>query len=310
VNPDPFLPERFAPSLPDLVESVGLSDSFVYLDGHFAKGTAAAVSVWDHGLLYGDGVFEGIRAYNGKIFRLDEHLDRLYASAAACSLPVPLSPTEFATAIRLTFKVNNMVSGHARPMVTRGVGRSGLDPRRAIRPSVIIIVSSFVTGGLVPVSLSISGVRRRSSRSIDSSIKCLNYMDNVLARIEANGRGAYDAILLDLEGHVAEATAENVFLVKRGVVSTPTTSSALPGITRSLVMDYLIERGTEVHERDIEPAELLTADEVFLTGTAAEIVPVGSIDSTVIGDGGIGGITAEVAGWYARFTNSSAGNAI
>lgn len=309
--PEPFLAERFEPALSGLLEGVGLDTSFVYVDGHFVRGSSAGVSVWDHGFLYGDGVFEGIRAYSGRIFLLDEHLDRLYASAAGIGLPVPLERDEMAEVIRRTFLANGLDAGHARPVVTRGPGRPGVDPRRSVRPSVVVqAVGQPATHPARPIDVIVATVRRRSSRSIASSVKCLNYLDSVQARGEAAPAGADDAILLDLNDHVAEATGENVFIVRDGEVSTPTTSSALPGITRRVVIDHLMGRGTAVHERDIERTELWEADEVFLTGTAAEIVGVGRIDGQVVGDGELGPVTRSVMEWYRGYTASYPGLAI
>ena len=311
MTPEPFLPERFEPSLASLLEGIELRESYVFVDGRFLKGADATVSVWDHAFLYGDGVFEGIRAYDGRIFKLDEHLDRLYASAAAIGLNVPLGRDEMAEAIRRTFRANGLQAGHARPVVTRGPGRPGVDPRRSVRPAVVIqAVGQPAIHPDRPISVIVSGVRRRSSDSIPSSVKCLNYMDSVLARSEANAAGVEDAILLDLDGYVAEATGENVFVVNDGVVSTPTTASALPGITRRVVMDHLAGGGTRIEERNILPGELATADEVFLTGTAAEIVPVGRVDQDQIADGQIGEMTRSLIEWYRGYTSSYPGLAI
>jgi branched-chain amino acid aminotransferase len=302
----PYLLERFERSVPSILATLGLDTSVIFLDGEFVSGAAAAISVWDHGLLYGDGVFEGIRAYEGRVFKLDDHLDRLYASAAAIGLTIPLAKEEFAEALCLTFEANGLDSGHARPVVTRGVGLSGVDPRRAVRPSVMIqAVESPAAPPTGAIRMCVATVRRRSSQSIDSRIKCLNYMDSVLARLEANAAGMDDALLLDLDGHVAEASAANVFIVADSVVATPQTTSALPGITRRTVIRHLHDLGMDVVERDLTVEEILAADEMFLTGTAVEIRPVGQVDGHPIGHGGDGEVTAHITAWYGDHVRTS-----
>jgi len=261
----------------------------VYLDGRFVPEEEARVSVFDHGLLYGDGVFEGIRAYNGYVFKLEEHLDRLYASAKAILLQIPLTRDQFREAILETLRVNNLRDAYIRPVVTRGVGDLGVDPRKCARPTVIIIAKEWRS--LYPEAFErglraiVAAVRNRPPESLPPTVKSLNYLTNILARIEANIHGADEAIMLDLQGHVAEGSADNVFIVRQGELYTPPPLHILPGITRQTVIELAKGEGFTVHETFFGLAELYTADEVFLTGTAAEIAPIVEIDGRVIGEG-------------------------
>ena len=255
------------------------AEYLVYIDGRFVPESEARVSVFDHGFLYGDGVFEGIRVYKGVVFKLREHIDRLYDSAKAIMLEIPLSKEEMIKAVLETLKRNNLQDAYIRLIVTRGVGDLGIDPRKCSKPSVIIITREMKPLlGRKSVSLIISSVRRDNVDATSHQAKSLNYLNSILAKLEAIKAGADDAILLDNRGFVSEASAANLFLVKNGVIITPPqTAGILPGITRGKVMELAESLGFRVEEREITPMELFTADEVFLTGTAAEIVPVAEI---------------------------------
>jgi branched-chain amino acid aminotransferase len=286
----------FWPVFPTLAETIPERyDLWVFLDGRLVQGEDARVSVWDHGLLYGDGVYEGIRAYDGRIFRLEDHLRRLYDSARALQIDIPLTPAEFQAAILATVRANQLREAHIRPVVTRGPGAPGLDPRRAKRPTVLILAAAAPPMlGKAPVRLMTTTVRRKAPLSVDGRIKSLNYLDNILAKLQANAFGADDALLLDPAGFVAEATATNVFLLKNGALSTPSLTAALPGITRQVVIELAGEMGQPVLERPVTLGDLYTADEVFLSGTASEIVAVREIDGRCIGDGQAGAFTQRV----------------
>lgn len=270
----------------------------VYIDGEFVPEEEARISVFDHGLLYGDGVFEGIRAYNGYVFKLEEHLDRLYASARAILLEIPLARDQMREAILETLRVNGLRDAYIRPIITRGVGDLGIDPRKCARPTVIIIAKEWKS--LYPEAFErglravVAAVRNRSPESLPPTVKSLNYLTNILARIEANVRGADEAIMLDLQGHIAEGSADNIFIVRNGELYTPPPLHILPGITRQTVIELAKGEGLAVHEAFFGLAELYTADEVFLTGTAAEIAPIVEIDGRVIGEGKPGPITKKL----------------
>lgn len=288
------------PIFPALSETIPDRYSlWVFLDGKLVQGEDARISVWDHGLLYGDGVYEGIRAYDGRIFKLEEHLQRLYDSARAIQLDVPLTPVEFQAAILATVQANELRDAHIRPVVTRGPGAPGLDPRRSVRPTVMILASAAPPMlGKAPVRLMTTAIRRKAPLSVDGRIKSLNYLDNILAKLQANAFGADDAILLDPSGYVAEATAQNIFFLKNGVLATPSLIAALPGITRQVVVDLAGEMGVIVRESLVTLGDLYTAQEVFLTGTASEIVPVGEIDGRCIGEGKAGSLTRQIQHKY------------
>ena len=275
----------------------------VYLDGKFVPEEEARVSVFDHGLLYGDGVFEGIRAYNGYVFKLEEHLERLYDSARAILLEIPLSKEELREAILETLRVNNLREAYIRPIVTRGVGDLGLDPRKCRRPTVIIIPRQWKR--LYPAEAYDQGLRaivattrNQPPESLPPVVKSLNYLTNILARIEANVHGADEAIMLDIRGNVSEGSADNIFIVKDGRLYTPPVMNNLPGITRATVIELAQEEGYQVFEENFGVADLYIANEVFLTGTAAEIAPIVEIDGRKINDGRPGPITHRL---YERF---------
>ena len=270
----------------------------IYLDGRFVPEEEARVSVFDHGLLYGDGVFEGIRAYNGKIFRLDEHLARLYDSAKAIDLAIPLTKAEMTEVIKETLRQNSLRDAYIRPIVTRGRGDLGLDPLKCAKPTVIVIA---VTWGAMYGDLYEKGlraicvsVRRTPPESMPPNVKSLNYLNNILAKIEANHRGVDEAIFFDTKGHVSEGSGDNIFVVKDGVIITPPTLNNLRGITRMVVLEIAAKMGITVLERDLGYFDLYTADEVFVTGTAAEVAPIREIDGRVIGNGKPGPITRQM----------------
>jgi len=267
------------------------------------------VSVFDHGFLYGDGVFEGIRAYDGRVFRLEDHVRRLFDSAQAIMLKIPISQEEMGQAILETLRKNNLRDAYIRPIVSRGYGDLGLDPNKCPQPSVIIIAvewgamyGDLYEVGLTAVSVS---VRRNSPDSLPPNIKSLNYLNNILAKIEANIKGGNEAIILDSRGLVSEGSGDNIFVIKNGEISTPHTINNLKGITRDAVMELAEIRGNPIKEKELGLFDLYTADEVFVTGTAAEVAPVTKIDGRTIGDGKPGPITKELIAAFRELTRST-----
>ena len=271
----------------------------IYIDGSFFSRDDARVSVFDHGLLYGDGIFEGIRIYHGEIFRLEEHIYRLFQSAAAIKLDIPLSFEELIAAVIETADLNKKKDGYIRLIVTRGVGDLGLNPRLCLRPSIIIIIDDiqlypeeFYRNG---ISIITSSIRRIPPDSLDPRIKSLNYLNNILAKTEALQAGVPEAIMLNHQGHVAECTADNIFIVRDGEILTPDPiEGALDGITRQVVMECALVNELPFYETPLSQYDLYTADECFLTGTGAELIPVTEIDGRMIGDGKPGQIFAEL----------------
>lgn len=277
----------------------------VFINGEFVKGADAKISVWDHGLLYGDGVFEGIRAYKGGVLKLDEHLDRLFDSAKAIKIIIPISRDDIRQIVLEVARRNGLADAHIRIIVTRGIGKPGLDPRKCKQASVIVMAYPFPPLlGHQPIRLISSSIRRKAPASVDARIKSLNYLDNILAKLQANAAGADDAIMLDMNGCIAEATGENIFCVKQQVISTPLLTAALPGITRSTVIELARQMGYAAQERSITLGDLYTADEIFLTGSAAEVVPVGEIDGRIINDGKIGTITNKLMSAYEKIVTT------
>jgi branched-chain amino acid aminotransferase len=282
-------------------------ERLVYIDGRLYPASEAKVSVYDHGLLYGDGVFEGVRVYDGLVFKLREHIDRLYDSAKVIKLDIPMSKEELVEAVVRVLKANGLRDGYVRIVVTRGVGDLGLDPRKCPRPTVIIIADAIQIysdearrRGLTAI---ISSVRRDAVDATSHEAKTLNYLNSILAKIEANEAGVDEAIMLDHRGFVSEGTGDNVFMVKGGVIYTPPrTAGILPGITRSCVIQLCRELGIPVVERDITVVELYTADEVFVTGTAAEVMPVTVISGRPIGEGRPGPVTRRLMEEFKRLT--------
>jgi branched-chain amino acid aminotransferase len=280
----------------------------VYLNGQLIDKEKAVLSVFDHGMLYGDGVFEGIRAYNGRVFKLREHLDRLYNSARAIMLQVPMSKKALEEAVLATLRANRLKDAYIRLVVTRGEGDLGLDPRKCSKPSVFIIADKIA---LYPqelyekgLSVITSSIRRNIPEALNPCIKSLNYLNNVLAKAEASRQNAPEAIMLNREGYVAECTGDNIFVLKENTLITPPTSAgALEGITRNIVMDIAKNKiKLLVKEELFTPYHVYVGDEVFLTGTAAEVIPVTEVDGRVIGDGGPGKITLRLIKEFRELT--------
>ena len=282
----------------------------IYIDGKYCDEKNARISVFDHGLLYGDGIFEGIRAYNGRVFRLKEHIERLFCSAKAILLTVPLSAAELTEAIVESCRRNRIRDGYIRLVVTRGVGGLGLNPNRCRAPSVIIIADriqlyppEYYARGLDLIT--VPTVRNLHS-ALNPAIKSLNYLNNILAKIEANNAGCEEAIMLNSEGFVAECTGDNIFIVKGQELFTPPLSAgALYGITRGVVIDLAKEASLAVSEPNLTRYDLFNADECFLTGTGAEVIPVVKIDGRTIGTGKPGPITRGLVRRYKALTQVS-----
>jgi branched-chain amino acid aminotransferase len=282
----------------------------IFIDGKYYDERNAKISVFDHGLLYGDGIFEGIRAYHGCVYKLKEHIDRLFYSAKAILLQIPMSPAQITRATVETCRVNKIRDGYIRLVVTRGVGTLGLNPRSCKRPSVIIIADKiqlyppeFYQRGLDIVTVPTT---RNLHNSLNPAIKSLNYLNNILAKIEANNAGVEEAVMLNAEGFVAECTGDNLFIVKNGALCTPPLSAgALYGITRQTVMELAEAAGLKVSEPNLTRYDLFNADECFLTGTGAEIVPVVKIDGRVVGTGKPGPVTRQLEEDYHALTKAS-----
>jgi branched-chain amino acid aminotransferase len=280
----------------------------VYIDGEFLPQAAAKISVFDHGLLYGDGVFEGIRSYQGRVFKLDEHLQRLYDSARAIMLEIPISIEEIKAGVLETLRRNNLYDAYIRLIVTRGVGDLGLDPDKCPTPTIIIITDKitlypqeFYEDGLEIATVS---TRRNYAEALNPRIKSLNYLNNILAKIEGKQAGVIEALMLNAEGYVVECTGDNIFFVKDNVIVTPPTHiGILEGVTRNAVIDLARELGLTVEERVFTRHDLYIADECFLTGTAAEVIPVVKIDRRVIGGGRPGIVTQKLIEEFRRATS-------
>jgi branched-chain amino acid aminotransferase len=271
----------------------------IWIDGQFCDKENAKISVYDHGLLYGDGVFEGIRVYRGKIFECNAHIRRLFDSARAIRLTPPLTPEQFKAAMQETILINKFSDCYIRLVITRGAGYLGLNPSRCPRPSVFIIADTIE---LYPpemyekgMSIITSTVVRTHPNSLSPRIKSLNYLNNILAKIEAADAGVPEAVLLNQEGNVAECTGDNIFIVRAGEVQTPTTADGiLEGITRQAILDICKSLSIPCREKTLQRHDLYIADECFLTGTAAEVVPVTKIDQRAIGSGAPGPITKRL----------------
>lgn len=277
----------------------------VYIAGKFVDKEDAKISVYDHGLLYGDGVFEGIRCYAGQVFRMEEHVDRLYESARAIHLEIPMSRAAMADAIRETLEVNGFTDAYIRVVVTRGAGSLGLDPRRTTDPQVIIITDlislypeEYYENGLAIIT---AGTIRNHPAALSPRVKSLNYLNNIMAKIEGTNAGCLEALMLNHAGYVAECTGDNIFVVKNGVIHTPSIDAGiLDGITRRAVIDLATNMGIVVIERTMERHDILTADECFLTGTAAEVIPVTRLDGRPIGNGEVGPVSRELRVAYGK----------
>ncbi len=282
----------------------------IYLNGSYVNENDAKVSVFDHGFLYGDGVFEGIRAYAGRVFKLDEHLQRLYESAKSIMLSIPESYGKMKEAILETIRRNELRDAYIRVVVSRGAGDLGLDPNKCPKPTTVIIASSIA---LYPPELYEKGMpvitvptRRNAPDALDAQIKSLNYLNNILAKIEANRAGVMESVMLNAQGYVTEATGDNIFIVKNGTVITPPAYlGALNGITRQVILEEAKNAGYPVEERPFTRHELYVADECFLTGTAAEIIPIISVDGRQIGNGKPGAITVDLIGRYRALTGTT-----
>jgi len=278
----------------------------VYINGKLFDKDEAKVSVYDHGLLYGDGVFEGIRVYNGKVFRHQEHIDRLYESARSIALEIPIPPADMLKAVEDTVRANNKAEGYIRLIVTRGPGNLGLDPR-SCKPNVIIIVDDI---SLYPKELYENGLKivtasliRNHPNALNPRIKSLNYLNNILAKIEAIRAGCLEALMLNHKGEVAECTGDNVFIVKRGILkTTPLDAGILEGVTRNAVMDLAKQLGIPAVEATLTRHDIYAADECLLTGTAAEVIAVTECDGRVIGSGKQGPLTKKLREAFVRLT--------
>lgn len=270
-----------------------MSENLIYFNGKFVPESQPVVSVFDHGFLYGDGVFEGIRAYNGRVFKLREHVDRLFDSAKAIDLDVGMSKDEMEEAILETLRKNNLKDAYIRPIVSRGNGDLGLDPRKCDKPNVFIVAKPMgsLYGDTIELKAITVGVRRNAPDMLSPNIKSLNYLNNILAKIEANAKGGDEAIFLDSNGYVAEGSGDNIFIIKNGEVYTPPTINNLKGITRATAVDLLKEAKIPVHVENIGLFDVYTADEIFVTGTAAEAAPVVWVDGRTIGTGTPGPVT-------------------
>lgn len=281
------------------------SELQVYIDGNFYPKSEAKISVFDHGLLYGDGIFEGIRAYDGIVFKLKEHIDRLYRSAHMIMLPIPIDREEMIERTLETLRRNKLRDAYIRLVVTRGKGDLGLNPRRCPKPTIIIITDSIMLhgndakeNGIVAL---ISWVKRDPVDATSHEIKSLNYLNSILAKLEANIWGVDEAIVLDKNGFVCEGVAENIFMVKNGKLCTPPTyTGALHGITAQAVQDLAKKLGYDVEETIITPFQLFNADEVFFTGTASEIIPLREINKRQINDGKPGPTTKQLQAEFAK----------
>ena len=279
----------------------------VYINGNLLHKEDAKISVYDHGLLYGDGVFEGMRSYSGKVFRLAQHLDRLWDSAKAIWLEIPMSKTAMGAAVNETLAANGIKDGYIRLVVTRGSGTLGLDPNRCSNPQVIIITDKialypddFYQNGLEIITAS---TVRNHPAALNPRIKSLNYLNNILAKIEGLKAGCIEALMLNHKGEIAECTGDNIFLVRKGILQTPPLDAGiLEGITRDAIIEIARDAGIEVREMALTKHDVYIADECFLTGSAAEAIPVVKIDSRTIGDGKPGPITRDLIERFRKLT--------
>jgi branched-chain amino acid aminotransferase len=279
----------------------------IYISGKFVAQEDAKISVFDHGLLYGDGVFEGLRAYNGKVFRLDEHITRLYESAKAIWLTIPISQDQMRDAVNESVRINAIKDGYIRLVITRGAGTLGLDPNRCSNPQVIIIADAI---SLYPAELYQNGleivtvsVQRMHPAALSPRIKSLNYLNNVLAKIEGLQAGCIEALMLNHKGEVAECTGDNIFIVRHGELWTPPLDAGiLEGVTRDAVIEIAREAGIIVHESPLTKHDVYIAEECFLTGTAAEIISVVKVDNRTIGTGKPGPMTRDLEKRFKKLT--------
>ena len=282
-----------------------MSTPQVYINGKLYPKADAKISVYDHGLLYGDGVFEGLRIYSGKVFKLKEHVERLFESARAIKLDIPLTPDEMMKAIQSTVEANQKRDGYIRPVVTRGAGYLGLDPRKCSDPQVIIIVDDIT---MYPDEMYEHGMEivtvatiRNHPNALNPRIKSLNYLNNIMAKLEGQLAGCAEALMLNQQGEIAECTGDNVFLVRHGKLLTPSIEAGiLEGITRNTVIELATKAKIEVREIPLTRHDLYISDECFLTGSAAEIIPVTKCDARVIGNGMPGPVTKQLREAFTR----------
>jgi len=282
----------------------------IYIDGNFYDQSEAKVSVFDHGLLYGDGVFEGIRFYHDRVFRLDEHIDRLWDSAKAIALEIPMSRSEVIAAALETIRQNDLHDGYIRLLITRGVGSLGLSPDSCRRPSVIIIAATIT---LYPEELYRKGLtmvtcatRRISPAALSPRIKSMNYLNNILAKIEAQEAGAAEGLMLNEQGYVAECTGDNLFIVKGDQIWTPPLNAGLlKGVTRDVVFELAEKTQLPIQERELTRYDVYTAEECFLTGTAAEVIPAVQLDRRLIGNGQPGPVTLRLIELFRELTRTT-----
>ncbi|PSR20005.1 MAG: branched-chain-amino-acid transaminase [Sulfobacillus acidophilus] len=273
-------------------------DLVIYANGQYMPSHEPVISIWDHGFLYGDGFFEGIRLFDGRIFKLAAHLDRFYQSAQFLCIDVPVDRDELQAIIVEVVRRNHLRDAHIRPIVTRGVGEPALGHIFDLTPSLFVLANPHPSPARLPLRCMISTVRRKAPASVDARVKSLNYLDSILARIQALAAGYDDAIMLDDRGLVAEGTGANLFLVDRGVLVTPTTEASLAGVTRQTVIEIAQEQGFAVVQRPVTPGDVYLADELFFTGTGQDIAPIGEVDRRRIGNGRMGAVTARVADRY------------
>ena len=295
------------PSKPSTTTGAGVPT--VWLDGKWYDRETATVSVYDHGLLYGDGVFEGIRVYGGKIFKLSEHLDRLYDSAKAIWLTIPMPKDEMASVTEEAVRRSGIAEAYIRHLITRGVGDLGLDPRKCPKPSIIIIVDTI---RLFPEEVYETGLQVVTAgtpiphrEALSPRVKSLNYLAHILAKIEGIHSNADEVLMLDSEGHVAEGSGQNLFVIKKGVVRTPAAySGILKGVTRDVVIELGRKAGYEVQETTLNRYDVYTADEAFFTGTASELIPIRQVDGRLIGSGKPGPVTRDLRSRFQALVRS------
>jgi branched-chain amino acid aminotransferase len=282
------------------------TDGLVYVSGAWRTAAEASISVFDHGLLYGDGIFEGIRAYNGRVFKLERHIDRLFDSAKAIRLEIPHSHAEVCELVVETCRRNGIHDGYIRLVVTRGPGDLGIDPRKCPRAELIVIARQLTMYAAASKGIKVvtSTFRRNAPDATSPSIKSLNYLNNILARIEANDRGADEALMLDGQGYVAEATVDNFFIVTDHALLTPPTATNLKGVTRETLLSLATTLGIKAEEKPFTLFDVWTSREAFICGTGAEVVPVLSVDDRTIGAGGIGPVTGRIVTAYHELVRS------
>ena len=280
----------------------------IYIGGQYFDKENAKISVYDHGLLYGDGVFEGMRSYSGKVFRMQQHIDRLYESALAICLTIPITKEQLIADVNKTLQINSLKDAYIRLIVTRGSGSLGLDPNRTSDPQVIIIADSI---SLYPEEHYRKGLKiitaatiRNHPAALSPRVKSLNYLNNILAKIEGLQAGCVEALMLNIKGEVAECTGDNIFIVKNGVVQTPPKDAGiLDGITRNAILELATELGIPAKETTLTRHDLFVADECFLTGSAAEVIPVVSIDGRTIAQGNVGPVTIQLMAEFKKLVH-------